>query len=206
VIRRQFLDGARVVVDAIASPAVAAAWDSPSVLAEQTVGGLAGHLARGAIWVVGDYLDQPEPAAAMFDSAEDYFAAFTAQTDEATERGIRERGAAVAAAGPQAVATQAATALAALEVRLPGERPDRRTVVAGGATMRLDDYLVTRVIEQVVHLDDLARSLGVGDYPTPDANVRLVLASGVWCGLRRFGAGPMIRALFRDDPGALPVL
>ena len=79
MIRRQFLDGAQVVVDAIASPAVAAAWDVPSVLAEQTVGGLAGHLARGAVWVVGDYLDQPEPAAAMFDSAEDYFAAFTAR-------------------------------------------------------------------------------------------------------------------------------
>ena len=61
MIRRQFLDGAQVVVDAIASPAVAAAWDTPSVLAEQTVGGLAGHLARGAVWVVGDYLDQPEP-------------------------------------------------------------------------------------------------------------------------------------------------
>ena len=26
--------------------------------------------------------------------------------------------------------------------------------------MRLDDYLVTRVVEQVVHLDDLARSIG----------------------------------------------
>jgi len=36
--------------------------------------------------------------------------------------------------------------------------------------------------------------------------VRLVLATGVWCGLRRSGPGPMIRALFRDDASALPVL
>ena len=206
MLRQQFLDGARVVVDAISLPAVAAAWDAPSVLAEQTVGGLAGHLARGAIWVVGDYLDEPEPDAAMFDSADDYFAAFTAGVSEASNRAIRERGAAVAAAGPHAVAAQAAAALTALETRLPAEPPDRLTVVVGGATMRLDAYLVTRVIEQVVHLDDLARSIGRDGFPTPDANVRLALATGAWAGMQRSGAAAMIRALFRDDATALPVL
>jgi Mycothiol maleylpyruvate isomerase N-terminal domain len=206
VIRQLFLDGARVVVDAISSPPVAAAWGAPSVLADQTVGGLAGHLARGGIWVVGDYLDEPEPDAAMLDSADDYFAAFKAHASEAGDRAIRARGAAVAAAGPDAVAAQAAAALVALEVRLPAERPDRRTVVAGGASMGLDDYLVTRVVEQVVHLDDVARSIGCDGFAVPDANVRLVLATGAWTGLRRFGAASMIRALFREDEGALPVL
>jgi hypothetical protein len=195
-----------VVVAAISSPAVAAAWDAPSILAAQTVGGLAGHLARGAVWVVGDYLDEPEPDAAMLGSADDYFAAFKATASDSGDRAIRERGAAVAAAGPEAVVARAASALAALEIRLPAEPPDRRTVVAGGATMRLDDYLVTRVVEQVVHLDDLARSIGCDGFPTPDANVRLALATGAWTGLQRVGAGPMIRALFRDDASALPVL
>ena len=207
MIRQQFLDGARVVVDAISSPAVAAAWDAPSVLAEQTVGGLAGHLARGAVWVVGDYLDEPEPDAAMFDSADDYFAAFTAQR------------LGVAATGPSANAARRWRRPGRRPSRrrprhgwrrwrsgCPPSRPDRLTVVAGGATMRLDDYLVTRVIEQVVHLDDLARSIGRDGFPTPDANVRLALATGAWSGLQRSGAGPMIRALFRDDAGALPVL
>ena len=41
--------------------------------------------------------------------------------------------------------------------------------------MRLDDYLVTRLVEQVVHLDDLARSLGVESWPVPDDHVKLVL-------------------------------
>jgi hypothetical protein len=207
MIRQQFLDGARVVVDAISSPAVAAAWTAPSgVLADQTVGGLAGHLARGAVWVVGEYLDQPEPDTAVLDSADEYFAAFKANASESGDRAIRDRGAAVAEAGPDVVAAQAAARLATLEVRLPAEPPDRLTVVAGGATMRLDDYLVTRVVEQVVHLDDLARSVGCDGFATPDANVRLALAAGVWTGLRRFGAAPMIRALFREDAGALPVL
>jgi hypothetical protein len=205
VIRRQFLDGAQVVVDAIASPAVAAAWDMPSVLAEQTVGGLAGHLARGAVWVVGDYLDQPEPDVTTFESVDDYSTALMPLADESSHRAIRERGAAVAAAGPDAVATEAARRLGELMTRLPAERVDRLTVVAGG-TMCLDDYLVTRIVEQVVHLDDLARSIGGEPFPSPDANVRLALATGAWLGLRRFGAAAMIRAMFRDDPSVLPVL
>jgi hypothetical protein len=205
VIREQFLVGARVVVDAISSPVVADAWDAPSILADQRVGGLVGHLARGAVWVVGDYLDEPEPAAATFGSVEDYVAGVLGGADDAAHRAIRERGAAVAAPGAAAVAALAAARLAALEARLPAEPPGRITVVAGGA-MRLDDYLVTRLVEQVVHLDDLARSVGVARWPTPDEHVRLVLTAGVGIGLRRHGAAAMLAALFRDDTSALPVL
>ena len=91
VIREQFLAGARVVVDAVASPAVGSAWDEPSVLDDQTVGGLAGHFARGAVWVVGDYLDQPPPAP-TFPSAEHYFATVMTWSDAASDQAIRERG------------------------------------------------------------------------------------------------------------------
>jgi Mycothiol maleylpyruvate isomerase N-terminal domain len=205
VIREQFLTGARIVVDAIGSSGVGASWDEPSVLADQTVGGVAGHLARGAVWVVGDYLDQPVPDGATFDSADHYFATLAALSDETSNRAIRERGRAVAAAGWTSVVADAASRLAALEVRLPSEPPDRITVVAGGS-MSLDDYLVTRIVEQVVHLDDLARSIGVEPWAVPDDNVRLALATGVWAGLRRRGPAAMLRALYRDDPSALPVL
>ena len=117
----------------------------------------------------------------MFDSADDYFAAFTAGSDET---GDAWRSASGARRSPRPDRRpwrrRPQPRWRALEVRLPAERPDRRTVVAGGATMRLDDYLVTRSIEQVVHLDDLARSIGCDPFPTPDANVRLALASGAW--------------------------
>ena len=205
MIRQQFLIGARIVVDAIDSPIVAESWDQPSVLADQTVGGLAGHLARGAVWVVGDYLDRPAPAHPTFEAADHYFATLAALSDEATDGAIRERGAAVAAKGPDAVVAEAAERLAGLEVRLPAEPADRITVVAGGA-MRLDDYLVTRLVEQVVHLDDLARSIDVEPWPVPEAHVRVVLQTGALTGLRRCGAAAMLRALYRNDATALPVL
>ncbi len=205
VIREQFVQGARVVVDALASSAVAAAWDEPSVLTGQTVGGLAGHLARGAVWVVGDYLDQPEPVTATFESADHYFAALGAAATDESNRAIRERGASIAASGAQAVVATATARLDALSARLGNEAGRRLTVVAGGA-MRLDDYLQTRIVEQVVHLDDLSRSIGVEPWESPAENVRLVLRIGVWTGLRTHGPGPMIQALFRNDHRALPVL
>ena len=205
MIREQFLQGARVVLDAISSPVVEAAWEQPSTLAGQTIGGLAGHLARGAIWVVGDYLDQPEPQAATFDSADHYFSALVALATDDSNQAIRERGATVAEAGPRAVAATAASRLDALVERLGREPADRLTVVAGGA-MRLDDYLQTRLVEQVVHLDDLGRSVHHGHWASPMENVRLAVRIGAWTGVRTHGAGPMIRALFRDDQHALPVL
>jgi hypothetical protein len=186
---------------------VAAAWDAPSVLTGQSVGSLAGHLARGAVWLVGEYLDQEPPASATFDSPDAYYAAVVDILDDAAHQAIRDRGAAVAAGGWASVSATARDRLAALEPRLLGESPDRLLPVLGGA-MRLDDYLPTRIVEQVVHLDDLARSTGGATWRTPDANVRLALTIGALVGLRRRGPVAMIRALYRDGPTnpTLPVL
>jgi hypothetical protein len=202
-----YLEGARVVVAAIGTPAVAAAWDAPSVLAGQSVGSLAGHLARGAVWLVDDYLDQEPPTTATFDSPEAYFAAMVDSLDEASHQAIRDRGAAVAAAGWASVTTAARDRLTALEPRLLAEPADRLLPVAGG-TMGLDEYLPTRIVEQVVHLDDLARSTGGATWRIPESNVRLAVTIGALVGLRRRGAEAMVRALYRDGPASptLPVL
>lgn len=72
-----FLEGARVVASALASPTVRDAWNCPSVLEEQQVSGLAGHLARGGIWVVAAYLDADIPDGPVdIESAGEYFASF----------------------------------------------------------------------------------------------------------------------------------
>ncbi|HEV7721932.1 MAG TPA: maleylpyruvate isomerase N-terminal domain-containing protein [Iamia sp.] len=206
-VRDDFLRGARAVLDALSAPAVAAAWDEPSVLAGQTVGGLAGHLARGGVWVVDDYLDLDPPAAATFVSAADYFAA-AARLDEAGHRAIRERGAALAAEGPDVIVGRLAERLAALGPRLRAEPADRLLPVFGGA-MGLDDYVATRLVEQVVHLDDLARS--VADLPAtvPDDLVARVAGLGIAVAVERHGPTAVVRHLFRSDvlgPPVVPVL
>jgi hypothetical protein len=98
--------------------------------------------------------------------------------------------------------------LDALTPRLRAEPADRVVGVAGGVcTMALDEYLRTRLVEQVVHLDDLARSVDREPWPLRSEAVALVLQIGVDVGRHRRGDAAMLRALYRSTPpGVLPVL
>ncbi|HET9443716.1 MAG TPA: maleylpyruvate isomerase N-terminal domain-containing protein [Acidimicrobiales bacterium] len=197
------------MVWALRYPAVEAAWERPSVLEDQPVSGLVGHLARGAVWAVGDYLDAGEPAGPVtFASAGEYFATVAGRATQDDHRLVRERGAAVASVGREALLATLEARLAALGPRLAGLPGDRLVTVIGGTVMRLDDYLATRIVEQVVHLDDLTRSVGVEAWPLPEESRRLAVEVGVDIARRRHGDGPLIRALYRRGfaDGALPVL
>jgi hypothetical protein len=206
--RELFVATAHVVLDAIGDEGVGRAWNEPSVLDQQTVGGLAGHLARGGVWVVDGYLDADLPDAPRAESAADYYARATSFLSADDHRAIRERGAQIAARGQRQVCETLQERLEALTGRLPREPSDRDVVVAGGAAvMALDLYLETRVLEQVVHLDDLARSVAREPWPVPFDAQNLVIHLGVDIGRLRRGATEMIRALYRSDlPPALPVL
>jgi hypothetical protein len=207
--REQFLAGAEVVLTAVADTRVGEAWDRPSVLDDQTIGSLAGHLARGSVWVVADYLARPAPdgASVDFETAAEYYAGVTTHLTDADHIAIRVRGAEVAAIGHAAVVDRLRAAHAELVAQLPTEPPDRLVAVYGDSVMRLDDYLYTRLVEQVVHLDDLARSLGIEPWVNPPDAEALVIACGAEIGRLTRGGSAMLRALFRDaPPRALPVL
>jgi hypothetical protein len=207
-VRALFVESARVVEAAIADDIVARAWDEPSILDEQLVGGLAGHLARGGVWVVDDYLDAEIPDAPRAASAAEYYARVTESLGPEEHRQIRERGAQIAALGPAEVCAMLSARLDALAVRLMDEPDDRLVGVAGGAgVMPLDAYLETRILEQVVHLDDLAQSVGRQPWPLPEEAERLVIHVGIEIARVRRGAAEVIRCLYRSrlDP-VLPVL
>lgn len=202
-----FLSGARAVLAAVSDPIVAEQWDAPSVLEGQTVAGLVGHLARGAVWAVGDYMSAGEPDGPLtFESAGAYYAFVADATSEADHGAIRQRGAQVAAEGHAALVERLTDRIAGIESQLRKAGPDRRVAVIAGAVVRLGDYLQTRVVEQVVHLDDLARSVGK-DWPVPDECVAIALAVAVDIGRLRFGDAAMVRALYRHTASdVLPVL
>ncbi len=205
-----FLQGAHVIVGAVGDDAVGLAWNDASVLAGQAVSGIAGHLARGGVWVVGDYLDGGVPTGAPdFDSAADYYAGVADRLTEDDHRAIRERGAAIAAVGQGALVAMLSERLATLEPQLRSQPVDRLVAVIAGKTLRLDEYLKTRIIEQVVHLDDLTRSVGRAEgWPVAPAAEALVIAVGGEIGRRRHGGAAMTRALYRAGfaEAALPVL
>jgi hypothetical protein len=207
-IRELFVHTARVVRDAVADDAVGRAWDEPSILDGQLVGGLAGHLARGGVWVVDDYLTAPLPDAPFVSSVAEYFVEADRALTEEGHRQIRERGAQVAAEGHDEVSKALASRLSALISRLVTEPADRHLGVGGGGmTMLLDEYLKSRVVEQVVHLDDLARSLDREPWPVSFEAQDLVIHIGADIGRIRSGAIEMIRCLYRTPlAGVLPVI
>lgn len=186
------------MVRAIQEPIVGERWDEPSVLEDQTIGSLAGHLARGAVWVVDDYLaDRAARTSADFDSPAHYFVGLLSLLGDADHQAIRDRGAAIAAAGHQAVVDETTQRLEALGPRVRGADPQQLIAVAAGKVLRLDHYLVTRVVEQVVHLDDLARSLERAPFDYPEEGRALAIETGMAMAVLRAGSHAVVRGLYR---------
>ena len=197
-IQELFFAGARTVVDAIADPAVEAAWDRPSVLEEQLVGSVAGHLARSGIWVVAEYLKAGTPSGQPdFDSASAYFAAVAVGASPEVKRAVRERGAGVAALGRAEILHRCREHVRWLEpelVRLPA---GHLMTVFEGKVIRLSDYLATRVVEQAVHLDDLARSVDRQPWPLPIEHQAVTISVATDIARQVHGPDATIRGLYR---------
>ena len=199
--RQSYLAAADTSAKLLAHPAVADAWDRPSALAGYTVSGLAGHLA-GQVNVVAKTLDGPVPDTDPI-SLLDYFLQsrwIDADHDGDVHRGIRDGGAQYAAVGPRALAAQTAEVLDRLRRDLPGQ-PEQRVVQFpwGPPSLRLDDLLTNRMMELVVHIDDLAVSAGI---PTPELPIPATDAViGILATLaaRRQGTVPVLRALTRAE-------
>ncbi|MDP8960914.1 MAG: maleylpyruvate isomerase N-terminal domain-containing protein, partial [Actinomycetota bacterium] len=160
VLRELFLELARIAADVLAGDDVRSRWNDPSALRGYDVGGLAGHLAR-AVLTVESYLDVPEPAEDReLSTAVDYFAAVLGADDPVDSEfhaAVRRRGAEAAADGPDALLSSLRAATARLGQRLPEtDTARRRIVVLRDLTLTLDEYLRTRVVELLIHLDDLA--------------------------------------------------
>ncbi|MGH9010027.1 MAG: maleylpyruvate isomerase N-terminal domain-containing protein [Acidimicrobiia bacterium] len=218
-IRALFCDAAAAAAPLVADPALKERFDGPSALAEFSVRGLAGHLLR-AMTSVDGYLDRPAPDAiasgeageAPRVSAAEYYASVLAgETDINSDfhRSIRQRGLEAAPEAPEAFPGAWAKMTARLQARLPAEPADRLVQVYGDLVLTLDDYLVTRLIELVVHADDLAVSLGVDPPLLPAAATCLVITTLVEVARVLHGDIAVVRALARrerDAVGALRVI
>jgi len=199
VIRDAFLSSAATAATLLREPELAANWSQPSALRDLSVAGLARHLANQVTDTVR--LLAAEPGTTAVPVIEHYTrnAWVTSGIDGRDNVAIRRKGEADAAATtPGDLADEVDAALAELRRVVPAEDPAR--VVAFRAWgLTVDDFLLTRVMELVVHVDDLAVSLGV---PTPelapeatDATIGLLAQVAVW----RHGALAVVRALARRE-------
>jgi uncharacterized protein (TIGR03083 family) len=198
-----FLATAATVSTLLHSPLVSDKWDEVSVLPEFTVGALAGHLAR-AVFTTEAYLGAEMPADATMTDAVGYLGMLNRLTPQDNQQ-IVDRGAVDAGTGQDDLVARYDAAVARLTAVLPGLPEDRPMPMRAGLVLPLRDCLATRLVELLVHADDLAISLG-GPTPTFDDEA----ADAVVTLLARFarhrhGTPALLRAFTRAEraPGSI---
>ena len=179
------------------------AWDRPSALQDMSIGALAVHLASELLlvsdtWRIPERWSEDDPVPLL----EHYrrSAWVTAGPDGDSNVAIRKSAERDAAPGPAAMLAGVEAALADLE-SLPGaERLPAAVQMAWWRwSLSFEDFLVTRMMEIVVHSDDLAVSVGV-DPPELAANVlEPVLSLLVGVATMRHGQAAVVRALSRAE-------
>jgi hypothetical protein len=194
---------ARLACELAGRPEVAERWSEESACEGMTVGGLANHLVAqvsNAVSILGG----PPSELAPIPLAEHYRRAAWVRSDldEQANTGIRDGANHAADAGPEALAARIADGLA----RLPGalgsaaeRRPDSRLIPWQGWALSAHDLMVTRLMELVVHSDDLAASLGVATPQFPADVVGAVLSLLTGVAVERHGQTAVVRALARPQ-------
>jgi mycothiol maleylpyruvate isomerase-like protein len=199
--RELYLEVAETAAGLLAAPEVAARWDEPSALAEFSVRGLAGHLA-GQVFFIPQMLAQPVPAEPVIPIGE-YYAQVSwigSDLDTPFNRSIRANGEHDAADGPAALAAEVAACVADLRSSLPAvaDRPVRRSTW-GRWSISFDDFVTSRMLELVIHGDDLAYSVGLATPAFPARAVETVVDLLSRIALRRHGPTAVLRALSRSE-------
>lgn len=203
VIVQSFLAVAASAEALIASDRVAERWEQPSVLDGYRVAGLVGHLAR-AVLTVAHYLDEPAPSGALkpIDAA-GYFVRVLASHDPVDSdfhQRVRERGEREAAEGQAALVARLGRTRKELAERLTSVEPGRTVAALDDAVLTVEQYLETRLVELVVHLDDLAVSVGLdGPDEIPDEAYELVAAVLARVAARRAGPLATVRSFARRE-------
>jgi hypothetical protein len=209
-----YLDAVDWLVDLVRQDAVLAAWGQPSTIAQYSVGGVAAHATHGVVWLE-QVLNDAEPEGLREVTVAEFFGPNRAEGAEAEDpfstalRAAAERFAQAGAPLVIAACTTSRSGLAGLLGQASAERAIPVLRVAGGQ-VPLREYLRTRVLEVIVHGDDIACSVPALDAPDPPA-ASVDVCLGVCVELARARAGDLgaLRAFTRAEraaPGLLRVL
>ena len=217
-----FLTAATIAAELVRAPQVVERWTDPSVLPEMSVGALACHLGRQVVRVaelVPVATDLP-----LLDAADDHYAraAWVTSTSPADPVNDRSQDDVDAAAGPSALDAWVAEASLRVEALLAGDgdgdgegvgdgdragvrdgvgpvAQDRVGIPWQGWSLRRDHFLLTRLLEVVVHADDLALSAGLPTPAFPDAVFGPVSELLLRLAVRRHGQSAVISTLTRRE-------
>lgn len=204
-----FLGAAERAEMVVNRPEIAERWNEPSALDGHTIGSLAAHLAR-SLFTVQRYLEAPAGSGAPT-AAAGYLVTVLGDADPMDSdlhRGVRERARDEASAGHAELCARFARARHDLAETLPACDLTQLITVLDGIVLPLGEYLQSRIVELVIHLDDLCVSVGVEPPDDLDAAFDIAAAVLVQVAVRRTGPWATLLSLARRErhPSAIRAL
>jgi hypothetical protein len=183
---------------------VVGAWPEPSAIAGYTVGGVASHAVHSVLWLE-QLLKDVEPVGLRAVTLLEYFGPNRVEGSDDTDpfsASLRAAGEAFAQTGPEIVIAACVTArdeLVGLLTNASAARPVPVVRVPGGQ-VPLGQYLRTRVLELVVHGDDVVCSVaGMTVASPPPDTVATCMDVCLELARARTGDLPVLRAFTRRE-------
>jgi hypothetical protein len=189
-----------VALDLVQRREVGEQWPKPSVLAKMSIGALACHLGRQVVRAAA--LLPVATDATPLECVDEHYhrAAWVMSTSPDDPSNDRSTDDAEAAVGAVPLAERSAEALETVRRLLAdGTARDVVPIPWQGWALRRDDFLLTRMLEIVVHTDDLALSLGIRTPEFPAEVFAPVRDLLVRLAAQRHGQSAVISALTRSE-------
>jgi hypothetical protein len=193
------------LLDVLGRDEVARAWLEPSALTRYSTGGIAAHAVQGGILRLEQLLLEPEPTGTRRVDIPEFFGPNRmASVDDDDPLFVLLRAGAEdgAGAGPAALLETARQSVTALEELLPATPADRAIplVRVPDGQVPLSEYLRTRVLEVVVHGDDVVASIDGWHPPDPpEVAVDVCLTMCLQLARARAGGVGALRAFTRAE-------
>ena len=195
-----FTTAAELSLDLIGRPEVTARWRADSALPKMSVGALACHLGRQVVRAA-ELLPATADLPALV-SADEHYRRSAWVTASSPDDPVNDRTSVDEEAdhGPPALLSRTATALETVRRLLStGAARDVVPVPWQGWSLSRSDFLLTRLVEIVVHGDDIALSVGVPTPEFPEEVFDPVRDLLVRLAVRRHGQSAVISTLTRAE-------
>ena len=214
-VAQSFREAAEAFGEIVARPEVGKSWEQPSALEGYSVGGIVAHVNAGIGWL-GPLLDAPAQSDVRPSTRNDllrFFHGLKLDPNDATRNPVhdvlRDKFERAASHGWESNRDKYLGLVETLTSRLEGESAERLVDLRPfePLVLRLGDFLPTRILELVVHADDLATSVGI-DAHLPESAATTTI--DLMLDIARTGHGDLavVRAHARReraDPAVFPV-
>jgi len=196
-----WMDAARATLAFIGDGRVSDRWSAESSLPLMTVSELTGHLVHSGILMVGEAFAIAEVSDSEPVTAAMMLSWVPADPDSSIHADVRHVGGSHAAHGLQSLIERATVSLDAMAPTVATVSQSKVVAFpwAPKLSMTAGELFLSRIVELVVHVDDLARSVGEPTIPLDDRAIATACHVAADINIVRHGPTAVVRSLCRPD-------